>query len=97
MIKHVIVIKFKAGTTYEEKKVFEEELSKLPSAIPEIKGFLFGQDVVKSERSYDFALVSDFDDLEALNRYKIHPEHVKVLQRVKAIADQIIAVDFEYR
>lgn len=96
MIKHVIVIKFKPDVTDSEKNSFEEELSKLPSVIPEIKGFIFGRDVVRSERSYDFALVSDFDSLEALDRYRKHPEHVKVLQQVRNIAEHIVAVDFEY-
>ncbi|MCX7822747.1 MAG: Dabb family protein [Syntrophobacterales bacterium] len=96
MIKHVIVIKFKEGVTDEEKSRLEEMLGRLPSLIKEIKGFLFGRDVLRYERSYDFALVSDFDDLEALKKYKIHPEHVKVLQYVQTIAEQIIAVDFEY-
>jgi heme-degrading monooxygenase HmoA len=96
MIKHVIVIKFKPDASEEDKKLFEEMLGKLPSVIPEIKGFLFGRDVVRSERSYDFALVSDFEDLKALERYRVHPEHVKVLQHVRAIAEQIIAVDFEF-
>jgi len=96
MIKHVIVIKFKPDASEEDKKLFEGMLGKLPTVIPEIKGFLFGRDVVRSERSYDFALVSDFEDLGALERYRVHPEHVKVLQQVRAIAEQIIAVDFEF-
>ncbi|MEJ5299550.1 MAG: Dabb family protein [Thermodesulforhabdaceae bacterium] len=96
MIKHVIVIKFKSDVSEDEKRRFEEMLGKLPSIIPEIKGFLFGRDVVRSERSYDFALVSDFQDLEALERYRVHPDHIKVLQQVRAIAEQIIAVDFEF-
>ncbi|MGC8719032.1 MAG: Dabb family protein [Thermodesulforhabdaceae bacterium] len=96
MIKHVIVIKFKADTTEEDKKRLEEMLGRLPSLIPEIKGFIFGQDVVRSERSYDFALVSDFDNLETLDVYRKHPEHIKVLQHVRSISEHIIAVDFEY-
>lgn len=96
MIKHVIVIKFKDGITEEDKNRLEEMLGKLPSLIPEIRGFIFGQDVVRSERSYDFALVSDFDNLNTLDVYRKHPEHVKVLQHVRAISEQIIAVDFEY-
>ncbi len=96
MIKHLIFIKFKPDVDENSKKKLEEMLSRLPSQIPEIKGYLFGRDILRTERSYDFALVSDFENLEALKTYKDHPEHVKVLKHVKEIAESILAVDFEY-
>ncbi len=93
-LKHVVFIKFKDDVRDEEISELENLLGKLPSVISEIRAYEFGRDVVRSERSYDFALVSEFEDLESLSRYQKHPEHVKVLELVKKIADSIIAVDF---
>ncbi len=93
-LKHVVFIKFKETVKEENIKELEEALSKLPSVIPEIRQYEFGRDVVRSERSYDFALVSEFDDLDALKQYQIHPEHQKVLGIVKELAENILAVDF---
>ena len=47
--------------------------------IEEIREFRFGTDVIRSERSYDFGLVSSFEDLDALQRYQVHPDHQKVV------------------
>ncbi len=93
-LKHVVFIKFKDDIREEEISKLEELLGKLPDVIPEIKLYEFGRDVIRSERSYDFALISEFENLESLSSYQKHPEHVKVLELVKEIAESIVAVDF---
>ncbi|PLY03501.1 MAG: stress responsive alpha-beta barrel domain-containing protein [Desulfuromonas sp.] len=95
MIQHVVFFKFKPETTDEQIDAIADGLSGLPDSIEEVRGFVFGRDVIRSERSYDFALVSTFDDLEALDRYQVHPEHQKVVALVKAAAESVVAVDFE--
>ena len=96
MLKHVVFMKLKEGITDAEISALEQGLSGLPAKIPEIKGFQFGRDVVRSERSYDFALVSDFENLEAMQRYQVNPEHVPVVGLVRSLSASILAVDFEY-
>jgi hypothetical protein len=96
MLKHVVFMKFKEGVTDAEIAALENALRALPAKIPEIRGFQFGRDIVHSERSYDFSLVSDFDDLEAMKRYQVHPDHVPVIAMVRGISAGILAVDFEY-
>ncbi|SHE59123.1 Stress responsive A/B Barrel Domain [Desulfacinum infernum DSM 9756] len=96
MIKHVVLLKFKPGVTEDDVQALEKGLDALPGAIPEILSYDFGRDIVRSERSFDFGLVSSFKDLDALKRYQVHPEHVKVLEHVKRICDQIVAVDFTF-
>lgn len=95
MLKHVVFMKFKPGTPAEAIRDLERSLGALPAVIPEIKQYEFGPDVLRSERSYDFALVSAFEDLDALKRYQVHPDHVVVLNKVRAMCDSILAVDFE--
>ncbi len=97
MLKHVVFMKFKEGVTDSQITDLEKSLAALPGAIEEIREFQFGRDVIRSERSYDFALVSAFDDLEALERYQVHPEHQKVVSKVRAASENILAVDFEIR
>lgn len=95
MITHVVLFKFKPETTDAEIEQLRDGLGGLPAKIDEICEFRFGQDVIRSERSYDLGLVSSFDDLDALQRYQVHPEHQKVVSHVKAIASSVVAVDFE--
>lgn len=96
MLKHVVFMKFKDEVTDDKIAALEKGLAGLPGVIAEIKGFHFGRDVIHSERSYDFALVGDFENLEAMQRYQIHPAHVAVVALVRSLSSSILAVDFEY-
>ncbi|MDM8525512.1 Dabb family protein [Desulfococcaceae bacterium HSG8] len=94
MIRHVVLMKFKEGVNETRFVDLENGLKALPSIIPEIKSYEFGLDVVRSERSYDFGLVSGFENLEALKQYQEHPDHLEVLKIIKELCENIIAVDF---
>ena len=94
MLKHVVLMKFKADVVEKDIADLERGLGALSEKIPEILGYEFGRDVVRSERSYDFALLSSFADLEALKRYQVQPDHQIVLKQVLRMCDSILAVDF---
>ena len=96
MLKHIVFMKFKAEVTEADIAGLKKELGGLPAVIPEIKAFEFGQDILHTERSWDFALVSAFDDLEAMKRYQVHPDHQVVLKKVRAMCESIVVVDFKY-
>ncbi len=96
MLKHVVFLKFKEGVTEEEIAALENGLAGLPARISEIKAFHSGRDVIHSERSYDFALVGDFENLEAMQRYQVNPAHVAVVALVRRLSTSILAVDFEF-
>ncbi len=95
MLHHIVLFKFKPKVDEAAVKDLEDRLDALPNAIKEIQTFEFGRDIVRSERSYDFALVSGFANLEAMKRYQVHPDHQKVLDLVRTLCDDIRAVDFE--
>jgi hypothetical protein len=94
MLKHVVFMKFKQDVTDNEIADLEKSLGALPAAIQEIKGYDFGRDVLHTERSYDFALVSTFENLDTMKKYQIHPDHVVVLNKVRSMCASILAVDF---
>jgi len=94
MLNHVVVMKFKAGVTEEEIQDLEKSLEQLPNKIMDIKMYEFGRDVVRSERSYDFSLVSLFANLSALERYQNHPDHLPVAEKIKTMCDSLITADF---
>ena len=94
MLTHVVLFKFKAETTAVQAAQLEAGLRGLPAAIDDIREFRVGRDVVRSERSYDLALVSAFDDLAAMQRYQVHPAHLEVVALVKTLCAGVVAVDF---
>jgi quinol monooxygenase YgiN len=95
MLIHVVLFKFKPETSEAQAARLEAGLKGLPAVIAEIREFRVGRDVVRSERSYDLALVSAFDDLAALQRYQVHPAHQEVVTLVKALCAGVVAVDFD--
>ena len=96
MLKHLVFFKFKPETTEVEIDDLVRSLTALVGIIPEIREFQVGRDVVRSERSYDLGLVSAFDDLAAMQRYQVHPDHQAVVAKVKRLCGGVVAVDFEY-
>ncbi len=95
MIRHLVFFKFKPDIQEDRITELEGRLGALPGLIPEIKGYEFGRDIVRSDRSYDFALFSTFEDRKALQRYQVHSSHAAVLELIKTICADIKAVDYE--
>ena len=90
------MLKFKKETKDTDIDALEAQMDLLPNTIIEIQSYEFGRDILKAERSYDFGLVSLFANMEAVKRYQVHPDHLKLLEKLRAICDEVITVDFEY-
>ena len=95
MINHVVLIKFKPGVDDSDLDALEKSLDALPDRIVEIQTYEFGRDLLHSPKSYDFALVALFANLEAVRRYQEHPAHLKVWQKITRWSETILTVDFE--
>lgn len=94
MLNHVVLLKFKAGVEESQISKLEELMEDLPNTITEILVYEFGRNTIPSERAYDFALVSLFANPESLERYRQHPDHLKVLDLIKDISENIATADF---
>lgn len=95
MISHVVMMKFKPEVKDSDIKDLEKRLDELPNTIFEILSYEFGKNIVQSERSFDFALVSLFANKGTLERYQNHPDHLDVVERIKNMCEKIHSVDFE--
>jgi hypothetical protein len=96
MLKHIVFMKFKPEVSKRDVDLLKQGLGGLPAVIPEIKTFEFGQDILRTERSWDFALISAFADPEAMKRYQVHPDHQVVLKKVRDMSESLAVVDFEF-
>lgn len=94
MIHHLVMLKFKPGVEEGQIDALESLLEDLPNKIIEIHLYEFGRDLLQSDRSYDFGLSALFANLEALDRYQKHPEHLKVVEIIRAISNDVIIADF---
>lgn len=99
MIRHIVMWKFAdeaMGKRKEENmEIVRSRLLALRDIVPEIRGMEIGKDILHSEMSYDMALYMTFDSMEALEAYKVHPEHKKISAFVKEVRIGRACVDFE--
>ena len=94
MIRHIVLFKIK-----------DEYKSEIPTLVKnfygmkgKIEGMLdleAGQDVLHSERSYDLALITVFDNMDSFMRYQTHPVHLPVKKRMHEVRSASVACDFE--
>ena len=95
MINHVVLAKFKPGVGKADIEELERMLDDLPNKITEIQTYEFGQDLSHAAKSYDFAIVALFANLEAIDRYQTHPQYLPVVKKIQEICDDIVTAEFE--
>ena len=99
MIKHVVMWKFaetaEGKTRAENMEWVRENLLALPAVIPEIKYMEVGRDVNGTDMSYDMMLITEFESLEALHTYKVHPAHMAVASYVAKVKTARVVLDAE--
>lgn len=102
MIKHVVMIRLEGIENKEERLEMATEilnrLDKLPEKIKEIKAYDTGLNIQSFDTPnyQDLVLVSDFINLEEMEAYKKHPEHIKVVEFIKELGGAFTSVDYEY-
>jgi len=95
VLRHVVVMRFLAGTPPEAVEAVEAGLAELPARIAEVRAFAFGRDAGLAAGNADLAVVADFDDAAAYASYAAHPAHVElVATRIRPILAERSAVQF---
>ncbi len=99
MINHVVLFKLKEYPAQEKQKVVSElkaMLLALKEKIAELKYIEVGENYELDAKSYDMALITHFESLEDLDKYRVHPEHQKVVKYVGEVTEARAAVDFRF-
>jgi hypothetical protein len=96
MIKHVVFFKFKPEADPAKRRAVIQQLRALPDKIDLIRSFEIGEDMLHSARAWDVVEIATYDDLEALEKYTRHPDHVEVVLQIREVCDAVGSVDFEY-
>ncbi|MFW6309895.1 MAG: Dabb family protein [Prolixibacteraceae bacterium] len=99
MINHVVLFKLKDYPEVEKAEIISELkklLEGLKDKIDEVKFLEVGTNYELNSKSYDIALLSHFKNVEDLERYRLHPEHLKVVERIKETTAERAAVDYQF-
>ncbi|MBO7250512.1 MAG: Dabb family protein [Clostridia bacterium] len=99
MIRHIVMWRFKDSAEGKDKaeniKIATESLYALVGRIDEIKKMEIGADLLHTAASMDMALVTEFDSLDTLHTYAVHPEHLKVAEFMKKVTETRVVLDCE--
>jgi hypothetical protein len=99
MINHVVLFKLKDYPEVEKQQTIDEMkslLENLNGKIEELKFIEVGVNYELNSKSYDLVLISHFENIEDLDKYRVHAEHKKVLNRFAELRLERAAVDFEF-
>jgi phenylalanyl-tRNA synthetase alpha subunit len=79
----------------ENAKIIKDKLEALRDRIEEIISIEVGIDINKSEQAYDVVLYSEFANMEDLNIYQNHPEHLEAGKFIGKVKTERVVVDYE--
>lgn len=73
----------------------EDLLLELQDSVEDVVTLEVGRNINEGDAAYDLVLITTHNDRESLNRYQVHPNHVKVASRIKSLVQKRVVVDFE--
>ncbi|PLX03233.1 MAG: stress responsive protein [Marinilabiliales bacterium] len=95
MLRHIVMIKFNERENLEENsKYLKKLLMDLENSIDSLNKMQVGINFSTRPSAHDIVLIADFDNEAGLDEYRIHPEHVKVLDFLKEKGVQSTVVDY---
>lgn len=95
MLKHIVMMKMKDSLDKQEnQKKLVEMLEGLSEHISAIEHLEIGNNFSGRPTAMDIVLVSEFKDEAALDEYRVHPEHVRVLDYIKEVIEEARVVDY---
>ncbi len=97
MLRHVVLFRWKEGTTADQIQAITTGLRGLPAVIPEIAGYQCGPDLGVVEGNFEYGIVADFANEADWLVYRQHPVHLAVIaERITDHVAERAAVQYEF-
>jgi len=95
-VRHLVLFRFKDGTTADQIKTIEDAFRALPGKIPEIAGFEWGTNISPEGKADGFThcFLLTFDSASARDTYLPHPDHKAFGQVLRPYLDKVLVVDY---
>lgn len=99
MIKHIVMWKLKEHAENNDRetnaKLMKEKLEALKNDIKEIQKIEVGININSSDAAYDVVLYSEFNSMDDLKAYIVHPKHEDAAAFVGNVRESRVVVDYE--
>ncbi len=100
MIKHIVMFKLKESngkSEYENAIEAKKRFDAVIDGVPQLKS---GELVINSSEApqdnYTISLICDFESIDDLNAYQVHPEHKKFGAFIGEIKAARACIDYEF-
>jgi hypothetical protein len=96
LLRHVVLFKFKNGTTTEQIRKIENGCCALPSKISYIYDFEWGTDISVDDRNQGFThcFIVTFRSEQDRDKYLPHPAHQELVEFLRPNIDQMLVIDY---
>lgn len=98
MVKHIVLFKLKEEVSADKKlaamNAFKAAVESLPTKIDVIRKIEVGLNTNPAE-TWSIALYSEFDTLEDVKLYAVHPDHVAAGKLIAEVRENRACVDYE--
>ena len=95
MIRHVVMFKLRPGVSEAQRDEWLEMSRRVHERIDLVRAYSIGEDLLHLPRSYDVAVVADFDSLDDVRAYADDPAHLSTVELSRSLSEHIASVDFE--
>ena len=99
MIKHIVFWKFADHAEGADKAAnlerAREEIAGLAGLVPGLRSLEVAIGADPLEHSYDLVLCSEFDSVESLQAYIVHPRHQAVAGFISKVRTERACMDYE--
>ena len=100
MIKHIVMFKLKEADGRSEYENALEAQKRFDNVIANVKELKKGEEVINSkdapESNYTISLLCDFDSIDDLNAYQVHPAHLEFGKFIGTVRTDRACIDYEY-
>ena len=99
MIRHIVMFRFRESAQGKSKEeniaLAKQKLEALPPIIPQIRSVDVRLNCNDNGTHCDLALIADYENLDDLEIYRVHPAHVAVGAFMKETTELRAGFDFE--
>lgn len=104
MIAHVVLLQPRPDLTETQRQEALATLSRAASGVPEIRAFRFGRRIKHGlpgyeqvmPQDFEYALIVEVDDVEALKRYLQAPAHTALGDLFYTATSAALAYDYDF-
>jgi hypothetical protein len=97
LLRHVVLFKFKDGTTPAQVKEIEDAFRALPGKVPEVAAFEWGTNNSPEGLAQGFThcFFVSFRDAKGREAYLPHPAHKAFVEVLKPHLDKVLVIDYD--